>query len=385
MDLKGLGQIQIMNDFNSLSDASLSLLYYPLIGKDAYILYGILKSFDGMSIDQDKLIVMTHISEGLFEKARTVLEEFGLLKTYFDENQRIWLYAIYAPLQPMDFLAHETYGRLYINETSSLHFDFMKLHFSANKDIPSSFMNVSKELDINRLANWSEQKEFSFNKVKPVDTYLNDLNFDFGTLFENMDRIFPQRLRTKENLTLIARLANTHGLSATQMRRFVNRSIVNNKLDTQRLKNQVMYAKPVNTKTKDTYEMAPVQFMASKQKGTPVSISEQKIIQSLCEKYPFTNEVVNVLIEYVLNRYNQTFNKFHVEDVANSWVRKGIDTKEKALNELKMLDQTKNSFHAKTQTKDFPDWYQDTQTKPVDEKTLQQALEIQRKLKGDSK
>lgn len=377
MDLKGLGQVQIMNEFTSQSDASLSLLYYPLIGKDAYILYGILKSFDGMRIDQDKLISLTHISEALFEKARTVLEEFGLLKTYFDEKQRIWLYALYAPMRPLEFLSHETFGRLYINETSSLNYDFMKLHFTNNKEIGSSFMNISKDLDVERLSNWSSQKEFSFNKAKPVNEYLNDLSFDFEEFFKNMDRIFPQRLRTKENLTLIARLANVHGLSATQMKRFVNRSIINGKLNEDSLKKQVMYMKPKKVSPKDPYMLAPVQFMASKQNGAPVSIADQNLIQHICTNYPFSNEVVNVLIEYVLAKTNQQFNKAYVEKVAASWARKGIDTREKALKEF---DQPRKYTK---KSKDLPDWYQDTQTQQVDEQTLQKALEIQRNLKGD--
>ena len=377
MELKGMAQIQMMNNFTVQSQSSLCLLYYPLIGKNAYALYEILNSFQNTSIDQEILMSISKLNEGQFETARMILEEFGLCKTYFDANQRIWLYALYAPLDANVFLIHETFGRLYMNEMGSKQYDFMKLHFSSNKDIPSSFIDISKPLDVDRLQKWNNDKENVYTQLKPSK---ESINFDWDTFFKGMDRIFPLRLRTDEHLQLIARLANIHGINAKDMKKYVQRSINTKTMifDVEKLKKQVMYIRPAIQTTTDPYKMAPVQFMASKQNGAPVSIADKKIIENLCTQYPFSNEVVNVLIEYVLNSTKQQFNKAYVEKVAANWARLKIDTKEKA------LAQCKKNGTSKSTGSDLPEWYSDTESKPVDEKTLQEILELQKQLKGDN-
>ena len=378
MDLKGLAQIQVDNSYTTQSQASLCLLYYPLIGKDAYILYGILNSFQNGQIDQEKLISLVHLNENQFDKARSVLEEFGLLKTYFNPNNRRWIYVLYAPLEPNEFLKHETFGRLFMNETGSLNYDFMTLHFSKETSVDDSFMDISKPLDVNRLNRWNNEKEKKYQQVKPEFVLAKEYQFDFDTFFNGMDRIFPTKYRTKENLSLIARLANVHGIEAKEMKKFVQRSTnPKNGFDPDNLKRQVMYIHTDSKSYADPYSMPPIQFMASKQNGAPVSTIDQNIIQSLCMNYPFSNEVVNVLIEYCLAKTDNKFNKSYVEKVAASWARAGVDSKEKALEKVnpKKKKATKN--------KELPDWYENTGQQEQDDDLLKKALEKQKQMKGE--
>ena len=55
----------------------------------------------------------------------------------------------------------------------------------------------------------------------------------------------------------------------------------------------------------------------------------------LIEHYRLPNDVINIMVEYVLDKNNQNLNKNYVEKVASSWVRLKIDTKEKALEHIR--------------------------------------------------
>ena len=56
------------------------------------------------------------------------------------------------------------------------------------------------------------------------------------------------------------------------------------------------------------------------------------MIETLITDFKMKPEVVNVLIEYVLEKTNQRFSKSYVEKIASVWVRLNIDTSEKALS-----------------------------------------------------
>ena len=77
--------------------------------------------------------------------------------------------------------------------------------------------------------------------------------------------------------------------------------------------------------------MSPVKFLQNKQQGAPVANADRKVIEKLIKNYSFSNEVMNVLIEYCLNQTQQKFSKAYVEKVAASWIRLQVDSKEKAL------------------------------------------------------
>ena len=190
-----------------------------------------------------------------------------------------------------------------------------------------------------------------------------------------MDRIFPLRLRNEENLSFIAQLASIYGIDEKEMKRMVQRSVhpSTKEFDKETLKKLVFSSSKIQMPPSDSYKMAPVQFLKYKQNGTPISSSDKKLVESLCLDYSFPNEVVNVLIEYCLEKTNQSLTRNYVEKVASSWSRLHIDTKEKALSQIQK----------KPVNKKVPEWYENTTQTKASEKSLQKALSLQKKLKGD--
>lgn len=363
--------ISIQEAFQQDYQSVFTLLYCPLIGKDAYFLYQLLISLSKQSYSLEELMDLCNMKPGQFERARESLEEFSLLKTYLNAQNNQWKFLVNPPLNAHDFLIHDSYARLFIHICGSKKYDFMKYYFQVDPEKLDGFIDVSKQFDTSRFDLWNEKKEDVFQKNKPEDKRVYD--FDFQVFFQGMDRIFPIRLRNEENLNLIAQLSSIYGIDEKEMKRLVQRSVhpVTKELDQKVLKDLVFSSRKAQKPKEDPYTMAPVQFLRSKQKGLPVSASDKRLIESLCVEYGFSNEVVNVLIEYCLEKTNQSLSKNYVEKVAANWARLHIDSKEQALKQIQPKQKNPK-----------PDWYlQTTQNKPT-KQALEEALRLQEKLKG---
>lgn len=383
MDLKGTCQIVKMNSFSEEDQSYLHLLYFPLIHSEAILVYQILLSLANKKekYDQSFLISLTFFSDAQFERARKVLENYNLLMTYYEPSTKNWIYQLYPPLNAHEFLTHDTYSRLFLKEMGSKHFDHMKMLFHTEGMDTKNMINVSSSLDLSRLDSWDEENEDLYQKMKPKsEDVLKKYPFDFEEFLNGMERTFPQRIRSAENLTRIAQLASIYGVDEKKMRGFVSRSLEDNKskINFEKLRNFVMRSRNAYEE-KDGHSMAPVKYFSMKQKNTPVNQTDKTIIESLCTDYRLPYEVVNVLIDYVLSRKNQQFPKAYVEKIASTWVRLGVDSEEKA------IAQTRNtySFSESSTTVQLPNWFDSNESSEAGEDLLAQALAAQASLKED--
>lgn len=99
---------------------------------------------------------------------------------------------------------------------------------------------------------------------------------------------------------------------------------------------------------KDIYKLPPVRFLQNLQRGIAVSNTDKKLIESLLHDFQMQPDVVNVLIEYVLEKTNQKLTKSYVEKIAGEWVRLQIDTSQKAFEHIANDKQKKLiKFHRK--------------------------------------
>lgn len=91
------------------------------------------------------------------------------------------------------------------------------------------------------------------------------------------------------------------------MRKYVSQSmnLKDNTLNAELLKRKVRNAKRsvmVDLDVKNPYALPPVRFLQSKQHGIEVSRSDAYLIETLITDFKMKPEVVNVLIEYVLEK-----------------------------------------------------------------------------------
>lgn len=370
-------EVRCIEHLSSEQRQSLNLLYGPLMGKNSICLYEFLGSIQNL-VELEDVYLLLNMNASQFDIARNRLEQYHLIETYVHEGDMLIL--LYAPLLPDSFLCHETYSRLYLASVGAKCFDKVKAMLYNDKTVSSSYTKVESPLDVSILDSWNESKEIAFEKVKP--TIKQKYDFDFATLFKGMDRIFPVRLRTSENLDHIAEMAKIYGIDAKDMRKYVQRSTnpSTHVFDLEKLKDMVMRNRKVMEVSKDPYKMSPVKFLQNKQNGIPVVKSDQALIERLCKEFQFPIEVVNTLIEYTLQQTNQQFSRNYVEKVAASWVRLGVDSRKKALD---IINQSplENKRDKKAEKVVLDDKFYTQKEEKSDAQLHKEMLELQKMLK----
>ena len=370
-------EVRCIEHLSSEQRQSLNLLYGPLMGKNSICLYEFLGSIQNL-VELEDVYLLLNMNASQFDIARNRLEQYHLIETYVHEGDMLIL--LYAPLLPDSFLCHETYSRLYLASVGAKCFDKVKAMLYKDKTVSSSYTKVESPLDVSILDSWNESKEIAFEKVKP--TIKQKYDFDFATLFKGMDRIFPVRLRTSENLDRIAEMAKIYGIDAKDMRKYVQRSTnpSTHVFDLEKLKDMVMRNRKVMEVSKDPYKMSPVKFLQNKQNGIPVVKSDQALIERLCKEFQFPIEVVNTLIEYTLQQTNQQFSRNYVEKVAASWVRLGVDSRKKALD---IINQSplENKMDNKAEKVVLDDKFYTQKEEKSDAQLHKEMLELQKMLK----
>lgn len=370
-------EVRCIEHLSSEQRQSLNLLYGPLMGKNSICLYEFLGSIQNL-VELEDVYLLLNMNASQFDIARNRLEQYHLIETYVHEGDMLIL--LYAPLLPDSFLCHETYSRLYLASAGAKCFDKVKAMLYKDKTVSSSYTKVESPLDVSILDSWNESKEIAFEKVKP--TIKQKYDFDFATLFKGMDRIFPVRLRTSENLDRIAEMAKIYGIDAKDMRKYVQRSTnpSTHVFDLEKLKDMVMRNRKVMEVSKDPYKMSPVKFLQNKQNGIPVVKSDQALIERLCKEFQFPIEVVNTLIEYTLQQTNQQFSRNYVEKVAASWVRLGVDSRKKALDIINQSS-LENKRDKKAEKVVLDDKFYTQKEEKSDAQLHKEMLELQKMLK----
>lgn len=388
-------KIEMQKEMSSELYASLQLLYFPLIGNDAMNLYQTLIAIAScpQTIHNHILICnITNMSMDMIEKSRHVLEQYLLMKTFYNTDKRSYIYQMFIPKDGNDFLRHELFGRLYMKKMGRQVYEFNKLSFTHEhtdrndyQEITLPFANILKE-------DWEDKEEAQFLKIKPQQDmlYQNDmpLSFNYDRFLNGYSKtLFPLSQRNAKNLRNIGELATIHGIDEMTMRKLVSQSmnLKDNTLNVELLKKKARAAKSLfkEPETKDPYQMAPVRFLQHRQNGVEVSSSDRYLIETLISEYRLKPEVVNALIEYVLEKTNQRFTKAYVQKVASVWVRLKIDSLDKALEHIK---EEEKQFTSKTTAdkKELPNWYYDqdqvTTEDSVDEKALSDMM---KQLRGE--
>lgn len=381
-------KIEIFQVMTPSLQASFQMLYQPLIGHDAAILYEVLSAVATMhaKIKNHRILPeLTGLSIEVIEKSRHVLEQYLLLKTYYQGTTNTYIYQIIMPKEGSDFLRHEVFGRLYMSKLGKQVYEFNKLTFSNmihDKDdfeeITLPFENILKE-------NWEEKQEEQFLKLRPETNMIAGeipLHFNFDRFLQDTSTmIFPASERSEKNLRLIGELATIHGIGVDEMKKLVGQSmdLKTNRLNQEKLKTKARASRSVykgNTKT--PYLLPPVRFLQWKQNGIEVTKSDKHLIENLIYDYKMKPDVVNVLLEYVLNKTEQKLTKAYVEKIAGVWIRLQIDTYEKALQYIEN-EKPKKNYIAKN--KKLPDWVIEEEQTQVQEEEVFDENAYREKLK----
>ena len=387
-------KIEMTDSLSDDSFATLCELYQPLIGADGLLLYLTLASEARLHSSYEthgRLFTLMNMDPAVFDRACAKLEEFMLMRIYEKEDttKNQYVYVLNRPLSPKDFSTNGIFMNMYTDVMGVRNRDNTMTRFFSG--------DVSKEgfRDVTRPARYSSGEKYRntevFTKLKPRYHFSNDdtIVFDYDTFTGLLNAAtFPVSARTQENLYLIGKLATVFGLSPETMKTLCEKSynFTTGKLSTTNLEFLAKSRSPEKNVAKDVYMLPPKSFLQSKQNGAEVSRTDSEILLKLSRDMNFSNEVINVLIEYILNISQNRLNPNFVDMVAGEWARDGVTTREQAILETRKSVNYKSGRGRTVRKVDMPEYMKDTETaakekKKASDEMLQKAREKQKKMK----
>ncbi len=375
----------------------LNMLYLPIVGSVAIMLYSILlddldrQEIQSEELDHSHLLSNLHVSNNELASARNLLEGIGLLKTYYKkETTAKYIYELYSPVSAHEFFTHPIFNIVLYNNVGKKEYDRLVNYFSVPKinkegytEITHKFSDVFESVPYTSFDMYRDNIR-KYNKLK-----LNiDSPFDMNFLIETMPNNINKRIFTKDMQELIIALAYLYDIDATKMQNII-KSCINEKgtIDRDELRKvcrnhyqfdhsgvlptvidhtQPKYLrKPIGdnsnlAKMIYTFETtSPYDFLKSKHNGAEPVKRDITLIENLLIDYKLQPGVVNVLIDYVLKTNDNKLKYSLVETIAGQWSRKKIETVEeamdvakKAYNSSKTVKTTKRMATEKT----VPSW-----------------------------
>lgn len=374
---------------------SLMELYQPLISAQAAVVYLTLAAEAGALRTQQshsRLFALCGIDPLTFDRALAKLEEYMLVRVYCreGENRTAYIYMLNTPMSVKTFTANGIYMNRYMNAMGQKQMETTLSKLNGESLSTQGYKDITRAVAHKSYAN--EAQESSYTKVKPRYRFSVDdttINFDYEKFISSTSPlVYPVELRTTENMSLIGKLATVYGLSVDQMRILVSRcvSLSTMEFNAEKLKILASRTKGEVTKAADVYSLSPVSFLQAKQNGAQVTAADKKLIEHLAMDMHFANEVINVMLEYILSVSDNRLNPKFVDMVAGEWARDGIETKEQALLETKK--QVRKSSQAKTNIKvDMPEYIRQQQegNLPKSRKATQETLDAVRELQNKMK
>ena len=393
-------------------------LYQPFIGQHATTLYTTLfyeiipSTYHSEWLRLADILAILNIGIADFYQAKIRLEGIGLLKTYQLEKAdgNYYKLELIAPVAPNRFFKDPLLSTMLINQIGHNRFDVLRNRYTLNKeydevtemtaDFATAFQspfNVTnyqadhyrnhhiiedkksslpalsdKEFDWDLLYSLLKSqfvsKEFLTDEVKRV---ILTLHVQYGVSEEDIvpyimyatdlstgvidsDELMKLMLQSYEELQKTKQLTQQKIQLQTEKTTEPTAAVANDPLEMTPV--ALPYSDPAYTLVKVAKSLNCMDFLASikKQRHGYVANSEQRVITDIIELSGLPNEVVNILIHYLLVvKENATITKNFADTIANDWSQRQLKTAEEAVNAVKNRDkviQTKREKQAKNTT-----------------------------------
>ena len=313
---------------------SLIVFYNPLVGPEALYLYQylLLNSDKNSFVEINYLLNSLGMSIDKLEKLIRKLNEYKLVITLKDDNADKYVFVLNEPLSLVGFIDNNIFVRDFIQKTSGKYYQSVLSNIQF-KNRYKNYSDVSYKLSKDILNKWTYEDEQYLKRPSPASYSYGNL-FNINVFLNNVSTtLFPLKCRTKENLKLIADLADLYDISYQKMAGYLSEVIKykDQVLDLGLLKYKCEHSVPeYRNVSPNEYNVPCITFLMNKQNAKSVTPSDRKLLATLSSDYSLKVEVINYLIEYVLNTNdNRLIGKF-VYSLASDLNRNNIDTAEKA-------------------------------------------------------
>ncbi len=239
MEVKSIEPSSKLNIYTSFSLSNddvqtLSLLYAPLIGSDAFSLYMYFNSL----LERNKLACesLTHkdlftifsLKSKTFLEARYKLEAVGLLRTYYSEDE--YIYILNAPLTAKSFIKDVSLGLYLYSKLNKELYDYVYSHFKIAKIDKEGYENITKTFDEVFKSNVYNGEIFSkfeyiLGKNPNLDFKISETTFDYDYFTKEINHDFLECGETEEFKSQIINLAYTYEFNPYEMISLFNQSL----------------------------------------------------------------------------------------------------------------------------------------------------------------
>lgn len=356
-------QIKLASLVSNVDKDVMVELYQPLVGANATILYLTLLK-QKRNEDEEIEYQLTHLLNILqftpaqFLSARRMLEGVGLLRSYCNEARQ-FLYVLYAPKNPKDFFDDVLFKGLLIQSIGEKETKKLASRYKVNLDISEGYEEVSASFVDIFHPNYDDaafKKNFKESFVGHDEGRIRiNFNDDLFTKYLS-DLLENSELSVgKRDLREIARYSTLFGFSEKQMASVVasiyqvdstphidfaklamkSEEVLKNNKPNISLEMTVMKSDdPISEKCRLCDSKTPAQYLRLKQNNTKVSASDLDIVDSLAKNYGFSNGVINVIVDYALEKCDNTLNRNYCEKVASTLARENVKSAIDAMNHL---------------------------------------------------
>lgn len=366
-----------------IGDSDIKILlniYLPIIGYKAFSLYQYLLNEIENKPDEissiENLCKYSQFSLGDLTIASSSLEGMGLLKTYLKEenNVKFIKFVLYPPKSPRDFFDDILFNGMLIHHIGKPLAQQIALKYEINldltdyKDISSSFVDVynpdfeddiylnpvkgdikgrkkgriKSEFDIGMMLDALEKSSniksgaFSKKEIKEIERIATLFNLDELTMIEIVLENFDINKKQGERVN-IEQVITSSKEEARYL--FISNPHKRNKKSSGGISSDSDLGKLINL----ACSLSPNEFLAQIQGGIAPAKSDLNLIESLSSEFQLNNEVINVLLSYVIQVKNNQLPRSYCEKIAGTLVRANIETAVDAVGYLNNSNKNNNA------------------------------------------
>lgn len=369
---------------------ALCLLYKPLVGNEAILLYEALYSLaaakvgEPCAVEEEDLAALLQTTAPALQTSRQRLEKFELLRSFENSSKELSRILICPPKTPPAFFSDEVLRRLLYQAVDREGVKRLQAVFDSKEQEEEELVEVTQTLDLTHFEqNWTIQKEEDLGSAHMDWSSSRTYDFNWDIFLRGAQRRFPVRLRTQDNLNRIARLANVYGISEQNMIVLVTKhtNARHTQIDFDGILNELGVTKKVESGKPDDYSQAPVSFLKARQpSNAKVLPKERALLLSLAETHHFSNELINTIIEYSMEQCQGSLVEKYVRTLANNMARSQIETRDQALEFFSRAKKAASSpgyGKAKNTKPNLPDWYDIIPTEKGTEEDVEAILALQ--------
>ena len=341
----------------SINLAILNKAYAPLLSSKALafynfmyaelLIYNTVKFFTNHIGSIFKFLNITKKKE--FDDIRNNLEALKLLNTYYEKSTNTYYFELLEPKKFSDLIENKKVESLLIETIGENELHKLKTQF-ASAFVPDNVKKISESFDSyysnnNRVR---ETLEFNFDKlyksisktsslainIDDVKNEINEYYVNYDVSYENIEKAIYNSIVKKGNEFVVNKL-----LFLQEVSQFNNSSVkldFFNKIKLNRNKQMFIEKSSIDSLSNiffDYKNLKSEQYLSAILKSE-ISDEEIKIINELRSKYFLNDSLINIMIDFSIDKTHHKLNVKYLTKTARSFNLENIETVEQAYEYL---------------------------------------------------